>query len=563
MREYRIDKRNRTVVLTFDFDKEVVGTIRSSSRDAHWNSELKHWVVPIDSWSKPRVLELIKKYSFSPNEGIPEAMVKFDYSVKPEAMVKLEKICTNKGFTYNPRNYQLESLYYALSKQSFINGDDVGLGKTFEAIIYAEATNSFPCVVIVPASVKYNWAEKWAEIVGPKRTISVIESAETKKYQRDWTADVVIINYDIIGKKAGTGATTKYEELMTTPWKMFIFDEGHFLKEDSSQRSKAARKMTKKSNAIIQLLTGTATMSKPAELWNLLVLIKKEKLIANDWHQFLLRYCGGFRGKFGWEYNGATNTIELNRKLRENCYLRREKRDVLTELPDVEQVIFHVPVTNQPEINKATENLIEYLRETKGEEAADRAMEAESLVSLGVLRRLAIDGKLKAIEQFLKDWKVGGKKLLIFGLHREPLDYLSEKFNSKLIAGGITAKRKQELVKEWVSNDEVFLFANMQSAGTGVDGLQAVCSNMLIIELPWRPSDLTQVIARIDRSGQGDPMTVRFMLNNDTIDRDMWEMLEEKEEATEAVNKGIDVLVNNTGMRSVLTKILKRNKKKK
>ena len=49
------------------------------------------------------------------------------------------------------------------------------------------------------------------------------------------------------------------------------------------------------------------------------------------------------------------------------------------------------------------------------------------------------------------------------------------------------------------------------------------------------------------------------MLNDDTIDRDMWEMLKEKELVTQAVNKGVDVRKTQSGMRAVIKKILKRN----
>jgi SWI/SNF-related matrix-associated actin-dependent regulator 1 of chromatin subfamily A len=418
-------------------------------------------------------------------------------------------------------------------------------------------------LVVVPASVKYNWFEKWAEIVGPHRSISVIESAETAKRKRNWDTDVVVINYDILGKKQGKGSTVKFPELLSTPWKMFIFDEGHFLKDDGSQRAKVARMMTKKSKAIIQLLTGTPTMSRPSELWNLLVLIKKSHLIAESKEKFQQRYCGAYRTKYGLDASGATNILELNKVLRENCYLRREKRDVLLDLPDVETIILKTPSTNLKEIQMATENLYEYLLETKGEEAADRAMEAQALVALGVLRKLSIQGKLKAIEQYLNDWKASGIKLVIFGLHREELDYLSEKFKCKLIAGGISSKVKQEIVKDWQVNSDVFLFANITSAGTGVDGLQNVCSNMLILELPWRPSDLTQVVGRLDRSGQKNATTVSYMLNDDSIDKQMWEMLQEKEINTEGVNKGVDLTKEESGMRMVLKKIIKIIQEKK
>lgn len=560
MKYYNIDGRNKMVEFFFPFDKEIISEIKDLSFNSHWNPELGYWRVPVDSWSKSRILDFIKKRGFERKLTKEELIEPFDYSISKERAEELRNLCIKRNFTYLPRPYQIEALHYGWERGNFINGSDVGLGKTFEAIIYAEVTDSFPVLVVVPASVKYNWAEKWAEIVGEKRTISVIETKETRKYKRDWTADVVIINYDILGEKKGAGVVPKFAELLKNKWKMFIFDEAHFLKDPTSQRSKVSKKITTKSDAIIQLLTGTPTMSRPLELWNLLVLIKKENMIAENWDKFTLRYCGAYRSKFGLITSGATNTLELNKKMRESCYLRVEKRDVLKDLPDVEKIIFNIPISNKKDIDKATENLYEFLLDTKGEDAADKAMEAETLVSLGVLRKLSIQGKLKGLEQYLKDWKPSGKKLLIFGLHREELEYLSDKFKSKLIAGGISSKDKQKIVKDWIINDEVFLFANITSAGTGVDGLQLVCSNMLIIELPWRPSDLEQVIGRLDRSGQLEPSTIRFMLSNETIDSEMWEMLQEKELNTEAVNKGIDLEKEQSGMKMVLRKLLQNGK---
>lgn len=560
MKFYNIDNRNKMVEFFFPFDKGLVYEIKNLSFNAHWNPELGYWRVPVDDWSKNRILNFIKKNDFKKKFTEEELITPFDYSISKEIEDKLRGVCAERNFSYLPRTYQIEALHYGWERGSFINGSDVGLGKTFESIIYAEVTDSFPVLVVVPASVKYNWAEKWAEIVGEKRTISVIETKETKSYKRDWTADVIIINYDILGEKRGADVVPKFPELSTIKWKMFIFDEAHFLKEPTSQRSKVSKKITAKSNAIIQLLTGTPTMSRPSELWNLLVMIKKSHLIADNWDKFTLRYCGAYRSKFGLVTSGATNTLELNKKLRESCYLRVEKRDVLKDLPDVEKIIFNTPISNKKDIDEATENLYEFLLNTKGEESADKAMEAETLVSLGVLRKLTIQGKLKALEQYLKDWKPSGKKLVIFGLHREELEYLADKFKSMLIAGGVSSKDKQKIVKAWIENDDVFLFANITSAGTGVDGLQLVCSNMLIIELPWRPSDLEQVIGRLDRSGQLEPSTIRFMLNNETIDQQMWEMLQEKELNTEAVNKGIDLDKNQSGMKMVLRKLLQKGK---
>ena len=562
MRTYLIDAINKTVVFEFDFDTDVIAAIKSSDYNARFNPELKHWIVPVNDWSKNTIKSIITKYQFQPKAKEEKKDIVVDYSIKGVDLAYIQGLCDARGFTYTPRDYQLEALGYALNKGNLINGDDVGLGKTFEAIIYAETTNSFPCLVIVPASVKYNWGEKWSEIVGSKRDISIIESTETKTKKNNWNAEVVIINYDIIGKKQGRGATVKFKELVDTKWKMVIFDEAHFLKEKKSQRAKAAKIIIKPEDLKIQLLTGTATMSKPVELWNLLLLIKSEQYVAEDWYQFVRRYCGGYIGKFGWVTDGATNILELNQKLRDNCYIRREKKDVLKELPEVITEVIKVPITNKRAVVKATDNIIEYLLETKGVEAAEKAEEAEHLVALGVLRKLSIEGKLKAVESYLKDWSQSNEKLLVFGLHREPLDYLSEKFKAELIAGGVSSKDKQKIVKEWQVNEKQFLFANMESAGTGVDGLQNICSNMIILELPWRPSDLWQVIGRLDRSGQKNSPNIKYLLSDDTIDIQMWEMLQAKEEVITAVNKGQDIKKSDSGMRAVMKKLKQKKKKK-
>lgn len=556
-RTFKIDTINKQLILKFDYkDKLIADAIKEVSYNARYNPVLKIYIIPIDSFNTVRVYPFLKRWGFKVDKK-KEIVEEHSYSTTRKRLLELVQIIGKKKFTLKPRIYQFEALNYGLEKSSFINGDDVGIGKTFEAIMLAEYTDSFPCLVITPASVKYNWQEKWQEIVGSHRTVSVIESAETKKRPRDWSADVVIINYDIIGKKQGKGATVKFAELLNIKWKMVIFDEAHFLKEKTSQRSKAAKKITQKCDGIIQMLSGTITMSRPAELWNLLVILKKEHLIANNWEEYIQRYCNGFKSKYDWEATGATNTLELNKKLRKLCYIRREKRDVLKELPDCTKTVLKVSVTNKADIKRATEDLITYLYETKGEDAAESAMEAQALVSLGVLRQLAIAGKMKAIEQYLRDWLTGGKKLVIFGIHREPLDHLSEKFNSPLLAGGVSAIKKQAIIKEWISNDVPFLFANMASAGTGVDGLQNVCSNILAIELPWRPSDIEQFVARVDRSGQSEPSNINFLLSEETIDSQMWQMLEDKEIMTAAVNQGKDLEKEESGMKAVIRILLK------
>ena len=215
---FYIDKINKTINLEFDFDQAIVNEIKSCDFNVRFNPEYRQWIIPINSYSKSKALQLIANYNFKQVEQVTEEDVVIDYKQTEVDYAYLRGLCDSRGFTYEPRDYQIEALGYALDKGNIINGDDVGLGKTFESIMYAETTNSFPCLVVVPASVKYNWQEKWLEITGNKRDVAVIESKETKTRKNNWSAEVVIINYDIIGKKQGKGATVKFAELIKTDW---------------------------------------------------------------------------------------------------------------------------------------------------------------------------------------------------------------------------------------------------------------------------------------------------------------------------------------------------------
>ena len=132
------------------------------------------------------------------------------------------------------------------------------------------------------------------------------------------------------------------------------------------------------------------------------------------------------------------------------------------------------------------------------------------------------------------------EKLLVFASQSTILTKIAEEFKEGLlITGGTTIKKRDEILQRFfLQKESRVLFANIGCLGTGVDGLQKVCSNMAILELPPRPSDLVQVIGRLERSGQENPVTIQYLLSPETIDQDLWEMLKGKKDVTDMLNKG-------------------------
>lgn len=460
----------------------------------------------------------------------------------------IELLIDNLPLLKKPRSYQMDYLYYAINHGNHINGSSVGTGKSLCSVLYAEMLDLFPCMVVCPASVKSGWLREWKE-TNPNRRVSIISTSSPPE---DFEADVIVINYDILGKRVTkengkTSLEIRLDGMKKKSFSLVIADEIHFLKNRKSIRSKSFKKLIHKVPSVIGL-TGTLIMNRPAELLNILMLIERIKEIAPDdqyHHYFFERYCNMKETNFGMDISGASNIKELNDLLTKCCYFHVSKRDALKELPPVTENMVECEINNKKAYKAAEEDLLEFIfKHFKDEEKVEKAARAEFLVKMNLLKQLSLEGKVKAIKKWIEEWLEANEddKLLVFGSHSTILKDIQKLFkNSLLVIGETTGKKREKVLSDFATDpSKRLLFANMGCLGTGVDGLQKVCSNMAILELPPRPSDLVQVIGRLERSGQENPVTIQYLLSSSTIDKDLWEMLKNKKSVTDMLNKGFE-----------------------
>lgn len=458
----------------------------------------------------------------------------------------IELLIENLPLLKKPRSYQMDYLYYAVNHGNHINGSSVGTGKSLCSVLYAEMLDLFPCMVVCPASVKSGWLREWKE-TNPGRRVSIISTSSPPE---DFEADVIVINYDILGKRVTkengkTSLEIRLDGMKKKSFSLVIADEIHFLKNRKSIRSKTFKKLTHKVPSVIGL-SGTLIMNRPAELLNILMLIERIKEIAPDdqyHHYFFERYCNMKETNFGMDISGASNIKELNRLLKECCYFQVSKRDALKELPSISENVVECEITNKRAYKKADNDLLQFIEDKfKDQEKVDKAARAEFLVKLSTLKQLSLEGKEKFIKKWVEEWMEANEeeKLLVFASQSAILTKIAEEFKEGLlITGSTTTKKRDEILQKFtLEKNKRVLFANIGCLGTGVDGLQKVCSNMAILELPPRPSDLVQVIGRLERSGQENPVTIQYLLSPETIDQDLWEMLKGKKDVTDMLNKG-------------------------
>lgn len=563
MRYYYLEKTY--LYVGFDYDPTILAELKRIGGFLY-NPQNKEWYKEVSLDTGTVIEHFFKKYDFK--YGRPQAkepildLPRYDEVI---SMEDLGRMIDGLNLKRKPRNYQLEGIHYMINHPNCVNGCDMGLGKTGQAIVLAETLELFPCLVVTPASVKYGWRAEWDKWVEPgKRKIQVLES------KSEWLPgqDVYIMNYDILyskKKKEESDIQVRFKELFMTEWAGVFLDEAHMCKNDKSIRSKMVKKLAPHAD-LIYPLTGTLILNRPAELINILNITGWFPKLFSTWQDFVYRYCNAKRRMvngqlYGWDVTCASNTLELNRIISNSCYFRKEKREVLTELPPMIEQVVEMGCSNKREYKKAENDLIDYLSNIDMEKA-EKAENALHLVKLNTLKELSVKGKMKDIEVFLNEWKeISEDKLLVFGVRREPLKRLADKYKAPIIQGGMSSKAKFEVVQSFKTDNQQFLFANIDAVGTGTDGLQECCSNLAYIELPDRFAILDQANSRLERMGQKNSINVFYLLCRETIDQDVSEMLEAKKRVTNAVNKGIDVDVSGIDINYMLLNRMKNRAK--
>merc|ERR1719295_70429 len=221
----------------------------------------------------------------------------------------------------------------------------MGLGKSIQAIAVATYYRvDWPLLIIAPSSLILTWKMeilKWLKGAIYESDINIIRTGKDTMIEYDETdypirkkpiCEITIMSYGL--------ATKKRTELLDHDglFGVVIIDESHKLKNYETQRCKALLPFIKNKVKRAVFLSGTPTSNRPAELHTQIDALRPGEFMS--FTKYTLRYCQGQQGKFGWEAKGAMHLKELHSMIKHRVMIRREKKEVLSELPDkIRQVI--------------------------------------------------------------------------------------------------------------------------------------------------------------------------------------------------------------------------------
>lgn len=522
--------------ILFDYNQNIVKDIQLIP-GRQFNYQDKSWFAPLSSRSF--INQLAKTHRFQ--IGDRPAPKPIENMRIPEMPILNQDIPLKRQLF----GYQRQGVAYNLIHKKAILGDAPGLGKTAQAIATVIAAQAFPCLVICPSSLKINWEREFEMWGNHKATIlsDSIKDTWDMLYQMRY-ADIFIVNYESLKKyfvaeinqpigKDGKKVPLRLNHIKFKSkiklFKSIICDESHRVKDIKTQTTKFVKGISV-GKEYVYLLTGTPVVNKPDDLISQIGILDR----MNDfggYQNFKANYC-----------DNNDRFQELNYLLKKNCFYRREKADVLKELPPKMRQIVLCDITSRKEYNDALSDLEDYLKRYRQASDAQiqKSMKGEIMVRVGILKNISARGKIKDAIEYISDVIDSGEKLILFTHLREVQDMIMKSFPAAVsILGDDDTVTRQKNVDRFQNDPKVQLIVcSIKAAGVGIT--LTASSRVAFLELPWHPADCEQCEDRAHRIGQLDSVSCVYLLGKDTIDEHIYDIIDKKRSVSNAITGARD-----------------------
>lgn len=458
-------------------------------------------------------------------------------------MTPYETVRERWAFPFELRPIQVDGTNYLCQYPRAGYYFQPGVGKTacssHQALYFRETSGVRQWMVLMPPILLDQW-DRWLRSIthlatGKPLTTTVYEGTPKKRHALNLNADFVLLSYGLLkndferlyahfeGKSLGV-----------------IADEATAVKNIESDNHKAVALMAE--NRIFLPLTGTP-VNKPADAYAYIKLIAPG--VYRNQRQFNRLHI-----EEKDDYGNPTKWMNLdvlaqNMKIHSLRILLRDARQGMKE-PLYTPVKYRLAPAHMELYRRiAQERLVEF--EDGGEVDAISAGALRSALQQVIINWGEFDENpdrepaiLDLIEEVLEE--LGDRKLVIAAHFIRTNRYLSkalEKYNVVAVYGEVSAPNKQRAIQRFINDPACrVILLQPSSAGMGVDGLQHVCSDMLVVEAPTTPTPFEQVVARLDRDGQKDAVHVRVAIAIGTVQVGMFKSLLDNDELAISVQGG-------------------------
>lgn len=424
--------------------------------------------------------------------------------------------------------YQIASLAYALDRRNTLIADEPGLGKTMQAIAFANEIQAERVLIICPASIRPQWLKKINEWSTMERhapfSYVVTKSRNVVGASAAWT----IVSYGLARSPGILAALLKQR------FDLLVIDEVHYAKSHDAARSRAifgrydgqdelGNPSLVSCAARILALSGTPLPNRAAEIYGVARALCWDSIDWLSQDKFEQRFNPREmrttdEGKL-YVREEEGRLPELQNRLRSHFMVRHLKKDVLTQLK--------LPVYDliQVEETQAIKQALAHERFLDIDPDSLTGADVEFIGQYPTVRREMGEAIAPKVAEYI-DMLIhsGESKLVLFGWHISTLDILQaalDKHGLVRVDGRDSARGKDYKIQQFITDPAIkIILGNTLTLGTGVDGLQDVAWHVLVAEPDIVPGNNVQMVDRLHRGGQkGQVQADLFVAPGSILDR--------------------------------------------
>jgi superfamily II DNA or RNA helicase len=444
------------------------------------------------------------------------------------------------GLDAELREYQLEGYRWLMRLAECGTGaclaDDMGLGKTIQSLAVLQARRALgPALVVAPTSVGANWADEAARFTKGLNVVPYRGDGRRDLLAKIGPGTVLVTSYDLMLRDIDA---LEGLELATV-----VFDEAHALKNGTSKRALAARRIHA---AFRVALSGTPIENHTGELWSLFRVIVPG--LFGSWERFRERFAGPIERD-----RDPGRRAALSALIRPYL-LRRTKREVSPELPPRTDVVRFVVLSPAERELYEAERLRAIEAANRG--ATDEAARFAVLAALTRLRQLACHPRLRHAEStaassklasvcaLVEELRDAGHRALVFSQFTSHLALVAEALRARGVTfveldGSTPAEARADRVRRFQAGEADLFLISLKAGGVGLNLTAA--DYVLHLDPWWNPAAEDQASDRAHRIGQDKPVTVVRFIARGTIEETVLALHGEKRELAEALLSGGDV----------------------
>lgn len=481
---------------------------------ARWNATGKFWNVSTTDSDRSRLLELADRIGLKVADEL--RAISFTESAQNAIHAGLY-------------TFQVEGVNWLSKQSNAILGDDMGLGKSVQALM---SLPSDGCgLIVAPAGLKYNWLDeckKWRDDLD----CTVIEGRSNFRLPRK--NEVVIVNYDILPdwlltpKKPTVQIQKDYYASLNT-WRndlkskhsgvelvTLIVDEAHKVKNYKTKQSQKVKNLSSICKSTWGL-TGTPLVNSPTDLYGVLDSLNMSYKVFGGLTRFRTLF-NAWQDRFGWKYGEPKPIVpELLRRV----MLRRKREQVLPDLPTKTYTTITVGDVDPVLRRQMDEMWDEYGGTVEIEE------ELPPFEMFSKLRYDLAKSRIEAMLEYVENAEEQNVPLVVFSAHLPPLDALLVRDGWAVISGDTKPERRQEITRDFQTGKLKGVGVSIKAGGVGLTLTRAW--KALFVDLDWTPAANTQAEDRICRIGQtSNKVEVVRMVSNHPLDIHVNNLLSKK-----------------------------------